>query len=100
MPISKKRKKKGKAVKGRSLAVRDDRPSGVTLQDLINVLAFQEYQQQGVYDDVETEGFPPGAIIDEVPTVEDIDFEAPDTQAVIRAVEEASKYKKENQDER
>lgn len=93
MPISKKRKKKGKAVKGRSLAVRDDRPSGVTLQDLINVLAFQEYQKEGVYD-IETTGFPPGAIIDESP---EIDFEDPDTQAVIRAVDAVNNTKVEEE---
>jgi hypothetical protein len=90
MPVSKKRKKKGKTVKRGS-----DRMTGLTLQDLINVVAYQEYKEAGVYDDPETVGLP------EIPTVENIDFEDPDAQAVIRAVSEVSKVnEKENEDGR
>jgi hypothetical protein len=42
MPESKKRKKKGKPAPKRG----DDRMSGVTLQDLINVLAYQEHENK------------------------------------------------------
>jgi hypothetical protein len=51
MPISKKRKKKnGKKVgKGRAWTPEEiqevNRPAGVTLQDLINVVAAQEYKE-------------------------------------------------------
>lgn len=66
MPVSKKRKnKKGKPV-GRGV----DRMSGLTLQDLINVVAYQEAH--------------PEEAAGETPKV---DFEDPDTQAVIRAVD-------------
>lgn len=67
MPVSKKRKKKGKPVRGR---VASENLSGVTLQDLINVLAYQEYVQDGtiVRDDVKV------TIPDEIPVnVEDAD---------------------------
>lgn len=55
MPVSKKRKKKktGKPVQRGS-----DRMTGLTLQDLINVVAYQEYKEAGVYDDPETKGGP------------------------------------------
>lgn len=96
MPISRKRKKNGKKVKGHrgTIKVDPNAESGVTLQDLINTLAYQEYKAAGVYD-VETEGL---ELADITPN-----FEAPEAQAVIQAVHEASKYKvneKENTDER
>ena len=54
MPISKKRKKNGKKVKSsatkraqRLEEASADISSGVTLQDLINVLAYQEYTKDG-----------------------------------------------------
>lgn len=54
MPVSKKRKKNGKVVKnsaarrGRRLeTTAAEQPSGVSLQDLINVLAYQEYVKDG-----------------------------------------------------
>lgn len=57
MPISKRRKKKGKRVKNsaarraqRLEEVAAEQPSGVTLQDLIDVVAYQEYEKQGIYD--------------------------------------------------
>lgn len=66
MPVSKKRKnKKGKPV-GRGV----DRKSGLTLQDLINVVAYQENHPE-----------------EAARTTPQIDFEDPDTQAVIRAVD-------------
>lgn len=65
MPLSKKRKKKGKKVKHDP----HQRFSGLTLQDLINVVAYQE-----------THGLTK-------PTT--IDFTNPDTQAVIKAVDSA-----------
>lgn len=59
MPRSKKRKKNGKKVgngQSKNLVAHTERMeraeeqlSGVTLQDLINVVAFQEYKDQGVY---------------------------------------------------
>jgi hypothetical protein len=50
MPISKKRKKKGKVVRSRrrwtdAEIAEMNRPAGVSLQDLINVVAAQEYQK-------------------------------------------------------
>lgn len=56
MPRSKKRKKHGKKVgngagKNQALAGRlADRESEVTLQDLINMVAYQEYEALGLYD--------------------------------------------------
>lgn len=54
MPVSKNRRKDGKRVKNnnRKRAQRiektaEDQPSGVSLQDLINVLAYQEYEKRG-----------------------------------------------------
>lgn len=62
MPLSRKRKKKGKVVgngeKSRQSKIDNssysDQPSGVTLQDLINVMAYQQYVEDGtiVADDV------------------------------------------------
>ena len=83
MPVSKKRKKKGKPVKRGS-----DRLSHLTLQDLINVVAYQdthgtagaEYSDEGV----ELPDFPTH-----------IDYEDPTTQSVIRAVSEVSKLKED-----
>jgi hypothetical protein len=46
MPISKRRKKKGKPVgKGTRITVDPEKESSVTLQDLINALAWQESQK-------------------------------------------------------
>lgn len=76
MPVSKKRKKKGKPVRRG-----EDRMSGLTLQDLINVVAYQEaHPEEAASSD------------HEMGTVVDIDFESHDAQAVIRAVHESSKY--------
>lgn len=54
MPVSKNRRKNDKRVKNsdRRRAQRiekaaEDQPSGVTLQDLIDVLAYQEYEKRG-----------------------------------------------------
>lgn len=88
MPVSKKRKKKGKPV-GRG----EDRLTGLTLQDLINVVAYQEaHPEEAQRAEVD--------IQDESPA---IDFEDPDTQAVIKAVSTRSKTNKveeENEDGR
>lgn len=84
MPKSKNKRKNGKVSKYRPYKRAKrfddstaDLTSGVTLQDLINMVAYQEYQQAGIIDNVP---------IPDAPTVNDIDFENPDTQAVIRAV--------------
>lgn len=103
MPVSKKRKKKGGAIakfnrdrrNQRLEEIAADQPSGVTLQDLINMVAYQEYQQAGIIEGP--------AIPDQAP--EDItpDFDDPDTAAVIRAVHEVSDKvndDKENEDGR
>lgn len=47
MPISRKRKKNGKKVKKGTLTIDPNKESSVTLQDLINVLAYQEYVKDG-----------------------------------------------------
>lgn len=54
MPLSKRRKKKGKVVKNsrtkrnrRIQSAGDDLSSGVTLQELINIVAYQEYEKKG-----------------------------------------------------
>lgn len=50
MPISKKRKKKGRVVgKGARLKVDPNKESSITIQDLINVVAYQEFKE-GSYD--------------------------------------------------
>lgn len=83
MPISKKRKKNGKKVGGgvaARRAARDaelaeiQRDSGVSLQDLINTVAYQEYVAEGKIEAPEN-------------PVQVIDFSDPDTQAVIKAVD-------------
>lgn len=84
MPVSKKRKKKGKPVKRGS-----DRLTGLTLGDLLKVAAYQHYEQQGAYEDDAVEGV-------ELPETF-VDFEDPTAEAVIRAVADASKLK-ENKD--
>lgn len=85
MPKSKKRKKNGKAVRS-SAASREQRikdaPTGVTLQELINVLAYQEYVADGTIE-------PKGKL--------EIDTEDPDTQAIIKAVHAASDSKIEQE---
>lgn len=75
-----------------------DMESGITLQDLINVVAYQEAHGLGGEQE---------EIVDEVPntpTVEDIDITNPDAQAVIRAVHKArnfnGKAEEENEDGR
>lgn len=95
MPVSKNRRKNGKTVK-HNRAKRDrrleDAPVGITLQDLINVVAYQEAhpeEAQKIEPHIQEEG-------SEV----DIDFEDPDTQAVIRAVKTSSDKMKENEDGR
>ena len=51
MPLSRKRKKKGKKVEGGAkITVDPNKESSVTLQDLINVLAYQEYVKDGTID--------------------------------------------------
>lgn len=98
MPVSKKRKKKGGTIAKFSRDRRNQRleeiameqPSGVSLQDLINMVAYQEMQQAGVID---------GPAIPDTAPEDKIDFEDPDTQAVIRAVE-ATHIQEENEDER
>lgn len=50
MPLSKKRKKKGKVVRSKrrwtdAEIAEMNRPAGVTLQDLINTVAAQEFQK-------------------------------------------------------
>lgn len=49
LPKSKKRKKDGKKVQGHGaqIVVDPDAESSVTMQDLINVLAYQEYVKDG-----------------------------------------------------
>lgn len=84
MPLSKKRKRKnGKAVGGdyaarraaRDAAVREiEGGAGVSLQDLINTVAYQEYVKEGKIAAPEN-------------PVQILDFEDPDTQAVIKAVD-------------
>lgn len=132
MPVSKKRKKKGKKVgNGKVSRVRQfaERPSGVSLQDLINVLAYQEYVKDGsiVADDAKVtvadplpvtiedadgnkiqvgtaERIPgdPNALsikLDDIPTV---NFEDPKVASVIQALSDASHYSisEETEDER
>lgn len=87
MPVSKKRKKNGKKVKSndyrrarRVEKVADEQMTGVTLQDLINVLAYQEYVKDGTIVPDEKD----------IPTIADIDFDDPDVAAVINAVDKAS----------
>lgn len=59
MPESKKRKKDGKTVSNGQKTRQErmerfgDQESGVTLQDLINTLAYQDYKEQGLYDNNE-----------------------------------------------
>lgn len=55
MPISRKRKKKGKKVQyeGTKISVDPNKESEITIQDLINVVAYQEYKDAGVYDKME-----------------------------------------------
>lgn len=108
MPVSKKRKKRGKLVKGgpdKSMRRVDDRPTNLSLQELINVLAFQEAMKP---DDDPTKMHNPNMTAEEeaklremnleLPTV--LDMEDPDTEAVIKAVHEVSQQDKENEDER
>lgn len=98
MPISKKRKKKNGVAKfNRNKSRRQieensyagDLTSGVSLQDLIDMVAYQEYQQAGIIE---------GPAIPDISTKSNVDFGDPDTQAVIQAVHEASTYSKENED--
>ena len=73
MPKSKKRKKRGKTVSNGEKTRLErfaNMESGVTLQDLINVVAYQEYVETG-----------------EIEPQKKLDFSDPETQAVIRAVE-------------
>lgn len=86
MPISKKRKKKGKPVKRGS-----DRMTGLTLQDLINVAAYQQYKDEGLYDDAEK-----GVELSDFPTV--LDIEDPTAEAVIQAVVDARDGKESKDD--
>lgn len=97
MPLSRNRRKNGKKIK-HNRAKRDrrleetmaDQPSGVTLQDLINMVAYQEYQQAGIIE---------GPAIPDTAESDEIDFEDPTVQAVIRAVE-STHIQEENEDER
>ena len=76
MPVSKKRKKNGKKVgNGRAKNARQlesfgDRESGVTLQDLINVVAYQDYEAKGLLPSQQAE----------------LDPDNPDHQAIVKAV--------------
>lgn len=57
MPVSKKRKKDGRLVKCRVASVPpDEMKSGVSLQDLIDALAYQEYQKTKTEEIKETNG--------------------------------------------
>lgn len=90
MPVSKNKRKNGKQVKhnagkrSQRLEAASDQPSGVSLQDLINVLAYQEYVKDGTI----------------VPEESEINFDDPDTQAIIKAVDAASNDKVEDEDGR
>lgn len=84
MPVSKNKRKNGKRVKHsqakrarRIQETSDDMPSGLTIQDLINVVAYQTAVAEGSIS---------GPQIPDFPTVNDIDFDDPDNAAVIRAV--------------
>lgn len=94
MPVSKNRRKNGKRVKHsqakRSRRLESDMaevPTGVSLQDLINMVAYQEYQQAGLI---------------EGPAIPDtgVEFDDPDAQAVIMAYDESKNDSEENEDER
>ena len=108
MPVSKKRKRKGGTVaqfKRDRYAERrrqieadieagEHMSSGVTLQDLINMVAYQEYQEQGVIE---------GPEIPDAP--EELDYSDPTVKAVIRALDESrqssnDKIEEENEDGR
>ena len=105
MPVSKKRKRKGGTVakfkrdryeeRRRQIEADIDAgehmASGVTLQDLINMLAYQEYQEQGLIE---------GPAIPDTP---EVDFEDPTAQAVIKAMgdtKQDDKIAEENEDGR
>lgn len=99
MPVSKKRKRKGGAVaryrrdrRRREIEENSygDLSSGVTLQDLINMVAYQEYQEQGKIDGP---AIPDNAEADtEIP-------EGPEAEAIIRAVHKMT-TEEENEDGR
>lgn len=95
MPLSKKRKKKGKNVgnglRGHTSHIdakeEADISAGVTLQDLINVVAYQEYEKKGMLPHQQKT---------------EVDLGSPHAEAVIRAVQESgnNKVNEENQDDR
>ena len=89
MPVSKKRKKKNGKPVGRG----SDRLTGLTLQDLINVVAYQEAHPE------EAAGIKHTIAGEVVDGKAEIDFSDPDTQAVIKAVN-TIKLEEENEDGR
>jgi hypothetical protein len=50
VPISRKRKKNGKKVQRKPVQPSDDLSAGVSLQDLINVVAYQQYVEDGTIE--------------------------------------------------
>lgn len=107
MPVSKKRKKKGKTVKydeGAKLHIDPEKESSLTLQDLINVLAYQEYVKDGTI-------VPPDETIDisDLPGASSVEDDMNDQQIPEQACFDCRKYncdgnctkvEEENKDER
>ena len=96
MPVSKKRKRKDGAVakfkrdrhEQRRRRIQADvdagaygTDSGVSLQDLINVVAYQEYQEKGLIVGPK--------LPDSAPMTEEEMLKAPEAEAVIRALDKA-----------
>lgn len=102
VPVSKKRKRKAGTVakfkrdryeqRRRQIEMDIDAgehmTTGVSLQDLINMVAYQDYREQGLVEGPE------------IPDSEDeVDFENPTSETIIRAVHESNKIE-ENEDGR
>lgn len=97
MPVSKKRKKKnGKIAKfnhDKNAARRaqilldieqgDRTDTGITLQDLINVVAYQEYREKGLVEGPE--------LPDTAPMTEEEMLKGPEAESIIRALDEVRK---------
>lgn len=100
MPVSKKRKRKDGSVakfkrdryerRRRQIAMDIEggahmaTDEGVTLQDLINMVAYQEYQEKGLIDGP--------AIPDDAPMSKEEMLKGPEAESVIRALSAAKKY--------